>query len=232
LNYPSKKRFPIRGVDVSHHEGDIHWFEASLNGVQFAYLKATEGGDFKDRRFLYNWTQCGYNGIARGAYHYFSFCRPGAEQARNFLSALPGPPELPPALDLEFSGNCGRVPSRADLAREISAFVAVLSRRFAGPPVFYVSEEFYKRYLEGHRQEYPAHRLWIQNVVREPSQAPCGEWVFWQYAHRGRVPGIPGLVDLNVFCGSADEFSQFTRSPTKIELRRAGFAGIVRSSHE
>src|SRR3954470_18330970 len=80
LNFPSEKRFPVRGIDVSHHQGHIGWFEASLHDVRFAYIKATEGTDFQDPTFLYNWQQCPYNHIARGAYHFFNFCRPGREQ--------------------------------------------------------------------------------------------------------------------------------------------------------
>src|SRR5207302_8396959 len=110
------KRFPVRGVDVSHHQGFVGWFEASLHDVKFAYIKATEGTDYRDPQFLYNWSQCPYDGIARGAYHFFNFCAPGKAQARNFLQVVPADPKaLPPALDLEFSGNCRRTPSRAEI---------------------------------------------------------------------------------------------------------------------
>jgi len=212
FNFPSKREFPVRGIDVSHHQAHIGWFESSLNDVQFAYLKATEGSDFKDRQFLYNWTVCERTAIPHGAYHFFSFCRPAAEQARNFLNTVPpGPPSLPPALDLEFSGNCDRVLSRAAMVREVSIFVSAIAKRFPGRPVFYVTPDFYKRYLEGHRQDFPPHFLWIRNTLREPSQKPCEEWTFWQYADHGRVPGIRGPVDLNVYCGSADQFSQFVK---------------------
>src|SRR5207244_255331 len=97
------KRFPIQGIDVSRHQGHIGWFEAGLSGVQFAYIKATEGADFKDPHFLYNWNACRSSTLVCGAYHYFSFCGPGSDQARNFLAMVPPDAHaLPPALDLEF----------------------------------------------------------------------------------------------------------------------------------
>ncbi len=223
LNFPSPERFPVRGVDVSRHQGHIGWFEASLHGVQFAYIKATEGTDFRDPRFLYNWTQCPKNGIARGAYHFFNFCRPGKEQARNFLATVPPDPNaLPPALDLEFSGSCRRIPSRAEVEREVASFVAAISRRFPGPPVFYVTPDFYKRYLKGHEHNFPPHRLWIRNVVKEPSLAPCTEWVFWQHSALGRVPGLRGPVDLNVYCGTQDQFGELVRPPHGSEANPKG----------
>ena len=213
FNYPSPTKFPIQGIDVSHHQGQIDWYQASLNGVQFAYIKATEGSDFKDPSFTYNWMQSQYSDIPHGAYHFFSFCRPGREQARNFLAMVPRDAgALPPALDLEFSGNCGKTLSRAAMIKEVTAFVAAIRPRFPKPPVFYVTPEFYKQYLEGHEAEYPAHRLWIRNVIHEPSQKPCQEWSFWQYASRGRIPGIRGPVDLNTFCGNAELFAILTSS--------------------
>jgi lysozyme len=210
LNVPSPERFPLQGIDVSRHQGHIGWFEASLHGVRFAYLKATEGADFRDPQFLYNWSQCPYNGIRRGAYHFFNFCRDGTSQARNFLRTVPHDAQaLPPALDLEFSPNCRRVPTRAEMKKIIADFVTEVSKQIPGRPVFYITPDFYKRYIDGRRDEFPPHILWIRNVIKEPSLKPCSEWTFWQFADNGRIPGIHGPVDLNVFCGSQDQFTQF-----------------------
>jgi len=209
FNHPSPERFPVRGVDVSHHQGTIDWFRAGLHGVDFAYLKATEGTDFRDNRFAYNWDQCRKTLMPHGAYHFFSPCSPGREQARNFLRAVPPDPDaLPPALDLEFDGGPCQL-SRAQLIREVSAFEKVIQGRFPGPPLFYVTPTFYKRYFDGHRSEFPPHRLWIRNVLRQPSQTPCDEWTFWQYSNYGRQEGIPGPVDVDVFCADRDTFRRF-----------------------
>ncbi len=207
-NHPSRKKFPIFGVDVSHHQGVIDWRKAKEGGVQFAYIKATEGGDFKDSKFLDNWIECKYADVPRGAYHFFSFCRPGLVQAQNFLQAVPLEPQtLPPALDLEFGDNCGGVPTQAEMEKEVSAFVAGISGRFSGPPIFYVTSEFYKRYLASGHSKFPPHRLWIRNLLREPPQEPMKEWTLWQYASRGRVTGIPHVVDLDVYAGNAEQFA-------------------------
>lgn len=209
LNHPTPREFPVRGIDVSHHQKQIGWYEASLNDVRFAYLKASEGGDFSDREFLFNWQQCERWQIACGAYHFVSFCRSGEEQARQFLARVPPGGTLPPALDLEFSGNCKKTPTRSEMVRLVSDFSKTIAQRYPGPPVLYMDGNFYKRYFEGHRADYPAYYLWIRNVVRQPALKPCEDWTFWQYADHARIPGILGPVDLNVFCGSADDFSLF-----------------------
>ena len=84
FNYPNSTRFPVRGIDVSHHQGDIDWHIVKAAGVDFAFIKASEGGDYRDREFARNWEEAGRAGIARGAYHFFTFCTAGLDQAHNF----------------------------------------------------------------------------------------------------------------------------------------------------
>ncbi len=48
---PSRDKFPTQGIDVSHHQGEIDWKAAFASGVDFAYIKASEGGDFHDPAF-------------------------------------------------------------------------------------------------------------------------------------------------------------------------------------
>jgi Glycosyl hydrolases family 25 len=73
--------YNVIGVDVSNHQGDIDWPALAGSKIAFAYIKATEGGDFRDKRFQLNWEGAKRAGLARGAYHFFTQCRSGAEQA-------------------------------------------------------------------------------------------------------------------------------------------------------
>src|SRR6476620_6575337 len=81
--------YGVIGIDVSNHQGDIDWSALAGSNVAFAYIKATEGGDFRDKRFQLNWEGAKKAGITRGAYHFFTQCRPGAEQAKNFIATVP-----------------------------------------------------------------------------------------------------------------------------------------------
>jgi len=75
--YPSWKQYPVRGVDVSHHNGRVDWPRIRAAGYVFAYLKATEGATFRDRTFLRNRTEATRAGLVTGAYHFFTLCRAG-----------------------------------------------------------------------------------------------------------------------------------------------------------
>ena len=204
LNYPSAERYPIGGVDVSHHRGDIDWAAVRREGMVFAYIKATEGGDFVDPQLRANWTQARAAGLAVGAYHFFTFCRDGASQARNFLANVPPvPDELPPAVDLEFGGNCDRSPDWRRLSREIAVFLAMVRAAHGREPMLYMTHELYDAYHRSTPDPFRASPLWIRDVFRSPRWLGRRPWTLWQYASNGRVKGIRGPVDLNVFQGDA-----------------------------
>ena len=67
--------FGVVGVDVSHHQDDIDWPKVSQSNVRFAYIKATEGGDYVDPKFTDNWKQARAAGLAVGVYHFFKIGR-------------------------------------------------------------------------------------------------------------------------------------------------------------
>jgi lysozyme len=204
-NEPSKAKYPVRGIDVSHHQRDIRWDAVKTAGIRFAYIKATEGGDFKDSRFTENWTKSDAAGLIRGAYHFFTLGTSGQVQASNFIATVPIEPNaLPSAIDLEFSGyNKLQRPSRKDFQRELSVFWDAILTHYGKDPVVYTTTDFQKQYLK----DMPLERLWIREVITTPRQA----WIFWQFSPRGKVPGVPTFVDLNVFRGSLADLQDFAQ---------------------
>jgi lysozyme len=177
------------GIDVSVHQGTVDWPRVARDGIAFAYVKATEGGDHTDARFAANWTAARDSGIDRGAYHFFTLCRPGVEQARHFLDVVPGDAELAPAVDLELAGNCSSRPGTEDVRRELRAFLATVEAAWHRPVVLYAGEDWRRRYPVEE-----ARPLWLRRVLRRPE----GEWSLWQVQGRARVDGVRGGVDLDV----------------------------------
>ena len=213
---PSLTDYPIQGIDISHHQGAIDWKAlAAQPNVRFAIMKATEGGDHRDTRFAENWQAAKTSGMVRGAYHFFTFCRPGREQAQNVLATVPSEPgTLPLAIDLEFTGNCGKVPTREELSAELDAFFDELNGTYPGKPIFYLNQPFFDQYLRGHEESFPAHYLWLRSIAQEPAVGDCLIWSIWQFNDRGSVAGIQGPVDLNAFCPSESELSSLFQDAT------------------
>ena len=202
FHYPSAARYPVVGVDVSHHQGEIDWAAVRSHDVTFAYLKATEGGDFVDAMFERNWRESARSGLARGAYHFYSLCRDPETQAENFLRTVPAEPSaLPPVLDLEFGGNCGRRPPAASVCRDVQRFVERVEAAMGRPILFYATDEF----LAAHQNCLPKRQQWARAIVLTPSH----DWILWQFADRARIPGIAGPVDLDVFQGDRSSFDNW-----------------------
>lgn len=205
LVYPGRAEFPVRGVDVSHHQGRVDWARVRAAGYEFAYLKATEGGTFVDSTYARNRDAARRAGLVTGPYHFFTLCADAAAQAANLLSVQPPDTArtLPPAVDLEFGGNCGVRPPADSVRAAVERFLAVVDSAYARPAALYVTAEFYDAYLQGTA----GHPLWVRNVFRRPRYG--GEWAFWQYAATARVPGIRGRTDLDAFHGTRAEFEAF-----------------------
>jgi lysozyme len=194
---PSRSAYPVQGIDVSNHQGAIDWSRLPGQGVDFAYIKASEGGDFRDKRFLQNWAAAGRAGIRRGAYHFFTLCRSGADQATNFLAAVPhDPAALPPAVDLEFLGNC-RSATRmtpTTLRRELQTFLVLVESRTGKPTLLYLTQEFDDAYQVSATFDRP---LWLRRIIFEP-RFGARPWTLWQASNFRRLDGIEGRVDWNV----------------------------------
>ncbi|MGC4000536.1 MAG: GH25 family lysozyme [Anaeromyxobacter sp.] len=202
LARPDPDRFPVLGVDVSHHQGEIDWAQvAAQPRMGFAYVKATEGGDFTDPEFEGNWREARAAGLRTGAYHFFSFCSGGEAQARHFLATVPADPDqLPPAIDLEFGGNCRRRPASDQVRRELAAFSELVERERGVRPILYVTGEAYGAFIRGAEVD---NVLWIRDLLREPRPEPADRWVLWQWHARGHVPGVRGRVDLDAMRADA-----------------------------
>jgi lysozyme len=116
------------------------------------------------------------------------------------------PSDLPPVLDVEVAGSQLAVELRAG----ISTWLKLVEQRYGVKPILYTNYNFYQRYLAGHFDAYP---LWIAHyqVPRLRLNPGAGRQVkFWQLTDRGKVAGINGRVDCNVFFGTLADLKQLS----------------------
>jgi lysozyme len=197
-------QYPVHGIDISKYQGDVDWFRVRGSGTAFAFIKATEGGDHADDRFLDNWRAAAQAGMPRGAYHYYYFCRTAAEQASWFISHVPQDRgALPPVLDVEWNHRSRTCPLRPDagaVRSEMRVFLKTVGRYYGKRPMIYTTVDFYQDNQLWLIQDY---EFWLRSVAGHPSDVYPGQnWRFWQYTGTGVVPGIDGQTDINVFAGS------------------------------
>lgn len=191
--------YPVRGIDVSAHNGVIDFGKVKESGIDFVFIKASEGTDFRDKRFTANIDSAEAHGLPAGAYHFFRYDKDGVAQAVNLCDALDGRvPRLGVVIDVEDAGNPYEgIPEV--VTANLSEMIDYLNLRGL-PVMFYTNKDGYNQFL---RRAFAGYPLWICSFNDNPIDA---EWIFWQYSHDGRVDGIEGDVDLNVFNGSPDKW--------------------------
>jgi lysozyme len=209
----SAQRYAVQGIDISKWQGDIDWNAARDAGTKFVFIKATEGGDHLDERFYTNWAGAKAAGIPRAAYHFVYWCRSAHEQALWFRQHIPNDPDaLPPVLDLEWNGHsrtCPRTVPREIALEKIRLMLQELEQLTGKRPIIYTDITFHKDVFEG-TTEFNHYPFWLRSVAAEPHERYVNRpWTFWQYTTTGRIPGIKGDVDRNVFFGTDNQWRDF-----------------------
>lgn len=211
----------VHGVDVSRWQGEIDWAKLKSQGANFAFIKATDGGDHLDPMFKTNWRRAKEAGVPRGAYHFFYWCRTASSQAEWFIRNVPNEPgALPPVLDVEWNhqSSCKKRPPRETVLEKMRVFMDMLERHYGQRPIIYTSPDFYDDNLKGAFKNHP---FWLRSVAEHPSSRyPGRDWLFWQYSGTGLSKGVDNHIDLNVFHGNEKQWRQWLARSTGVQVAR------------
>lgn len=206
-DYP--EGYSIRGIDISHHQGKINWEKlqhAKIGDetVSFVFIKATEGQSLLDENFNDNFYQAREHGFIRGAYHYFKPNVAAEKQVEYFLRQVHlEEGDLPPVLDIEEMGNL----SPEELRRAVLLWLRAVEKHYGVKPILYTYYKFRTQYLN--TPEFEKYPYWIAHYYVQ-KVAFKGEWKFWQHTDCGKVSGIKGHVDLNIYAGSMYDLRKLT----------------------
>ena len=188
----------IHGIDLSHYQGNVFWEIIGDNTkMAYVYLKATEGGDNRDDKYVRNIELAHQYGLKVGSYHFY---RPKIEQQKqleNFMTqCLPGDQDLIPMIDIETTSGL-----RTDeFCDSLFKFIDLVEKAYKQKPLLYTFTNFYNRYLIGKINDY---KLMIaQYTQREPVLRDVRDFEMWQYTGKGQINGINGYVDKSRFMGN------------------------------
>ena len=176
--------------------------------VSFVYIKSTEGSTIRNRFYRADYLQARRNGIRCGAYHFFSVRSTARAQARHFLrNSYFRSGDLPPVLDVEPTDRqIAQIGGIDELFRRVRTWMNIVRRRTGVRPILYVNQRFVNKYLGLAPDIKQNYNVWI---ARYGEYKPDIKLVFWQLSPDGRVSGIHGDVDINVFNGYQEQFDRF-----------------------
>lgn len=201
-----RSEYPVVGIDLSAHNGKVDFDSIRRSGVDFVFLKASEGVSLQDPRFYSNYVAARRAGLAVGAYHFFRFDCDGRRQAMNLMRVIRSVSiDLPVAIDVEEWSNPAEVPTDIIVAR-LQAMSDHLEAN-GHPTMFYTNKNGVGRFLRDNFDDRP---LWICSFTDPPLSHR--DWLFWQHSHCGRIAGVKGDVDMNTFNGSHRALNQYIDS--------------------
>ena len=191
---PSASDYQFQGVDVTDANGDIDWPAVKAAGADFAYVRATRGGD-RDEKFEDNWRGVADAGMRRGAIHAWSPCRLAADQANNFNTTVPKADDaLPPAIEIDFADGCNDRPSRDVVLEELKRFIIMVEAHTQRPVLLLVSKRFEANYDVTSALDRP---IWSAQNFFPPDYA-ARPWRMWRASDMRRIDGINGPVNWDV----------------------------------
>lgn len=193
------------GIDVSKWQGSINWKAVRNGGVEFAYVKATEGAGYRDEQFRMNMANAHSAApeILLGCYHFGRVSRTATvgididakNEAEKFCEEIDMYRScwtLPPMLDLEWDERTTAIPS-VEIVEWAKMFLATVADYLkVGPCGIYTQASFWK-YKLGSTGELHGAPLWLAGKTQIPGWSP----MINQYSAKGRIAGISGNVDLD-----------------------------------
>lgn len=219
----------IYGIDISRHQHEkgrrryrIHWDRLRITSlgpgrrvsgtvdypVSFVYIKSTEGTNIFNRYYPTDRREAMRRGMVVGTYHFFNTRTSGAAQAAHFLRrSVVSKYDLPPVLDVEPSeAQILRMGGDEKLFKEVKDWLQVVEKRTGVRPILYVSQQFVNKHLSLAPAELRNYDVW---VARYGEFKPYVRLLHWQLTPYGRVQGITGDVDINVYNGTREQFEHY-----------------------
>lgn len=186
-----------RGIDISEFQGEIDFEEVRRSGIEAVYIRVG-AGEYTDEYFAENYERAKAAGLKIGFYHYVTArsVEEGRRQARFFASLAAGrEPDMRLAMDFEYFGSLSVSQINAISEAYLDKLTALTKREAVIYSDLSNARNIFSRALA---EKYP---LWAaQYGADEPSaNGKWREWVGFQYTDEGRVGGIYGNVDRNIF---------------------------------
>lgn len=176
--------------------------------VSFVFIKCTQGTTIQSKYYTGDLASARRHGIPVAPYHFWSCLKSGAEQARYFIKyAHLGNITMPPMLDVEpTAAQIAKSGGPKKMLQEVLVWMKAVERTSGRRPVLYVSQTFVNKYMQDAPEELLEYDVWI---ARYSDYRPYVKLLLWQLSPSGRVRGIQGDVDINVFNGSQEDFRKW-----------------------
>ncbi len=194
------------GIDVSAFQGEIDWQKVADSGIEFAIVRlgyrgyGKAGKMVEDEYAKKNLEGAREAGLAVGAYFFSqALSIEEVDQEIEFMLNILGdfPLDMPLILDWEQVGVDGARSANMD-ARTLTDmqlyFCSLMTEKGYQPMIYFNWYQSSRLMYLSELEDYPFWLALYQDRMTYPYKVEM-----WQYTDQGRVPGIEGNVDINVY---------------------------------
>lgn len=204
----------LTGIDVSAYQGSINWWAVKQSGISFAILKVIRKDLKPDKKFEENWKNCKEYGVnVQGVYNY-SYAKTVAKAQTDAKIVLTILGNRKPMVWLDVEDDCQK-----NLGKNLIAIINAYGKIITDAGLqfgVYTGESFYNTYIKRYGGvDYP---MWIARYGKNNGncntkyQPQVQNMIGWQYTSKGRVSGVNGNVDMNVWYKELDSVYEATKS--------------------
>lgn len=183
-----------RGIDISHHQGDID-FNKLKGNIDFAMVRTSYGSFYEDRKYKRNINGLERIGVPYGLYHfsYATSIEEAKKEAVGFINIIKKyNPTYPVVIDIESSNRTTNV--KNDTLVDITDTICSMIENAGYYVMIYANLDYFNGKLNSSKLD--RYDKWLAQWSSKPTYNK--NFGIWQYSSKGTVPGITGNVDLNV----------------------------------
>lgn len=212
---------PVFGLDISHHQDlGLDLAQCRREGIEFVFIKATEGANFVDSEFAANLAEARAARQLVAAYHYVRSSAAASDQVAWIARFIPR--DVPVILDVE--ANSGGIALTRDMVNRLRAVGYAV-------PLLYLPRWYWQQIGSPSLAGLPP--LWSSrypdNVVgtlsSEWAQAPASYWTGYggldvavlQFTSSARIAGHQPL-DANAYRGTRAQLAALLGGGTEINV--------------
>lgn len=185
---PMKKEYHIMGISVSSKQGKIAWDAISMQNIDFAFIRATEGVSLADNRFKENFDGAISSQIDAAPLHDLTFTASGKEQAKAFVETVgeKRDRQLPPVVQIRLYGRFVAIPPAKDEVHSIiKDFCEEIKLSYGCSPIIMTDTELYEKYIFG---DFSDSKLCIRSIYSKPDENNLS-FMFWLFNPKTKLNG-------------------------------------------
>lgn len=205
----------IKGIDVSYYQGNIDWKKVKESGISFAILRAGYGKSTVDKKFVRNIEECIKYNIPVGVYWFIYATNIqevliNAQKCMSLIAPYKDKITMKVWCDFEYDTDANAKKRGVVFTKEMRTSMVKAFCDAVKSGGYEVGVYANPDYLNTKFNDLSMYPLWLAKYSSTKGDIDCD---IWQYSSKGKVNGISGYVDMNIYYGDTIKVIEYYPKP-------------------